>query len=128
MTEITTLETLASRWLQAWTGNNPTKLLAYYADDALYADPSKRNGLNGKEQIQPYLEKLLAANPNWVWQAVEVMPTAQGFTFKWKATIPVGDTILEETGLDIVELNADGLITRNEVWFDRSRWMQLLAS
>ena len=122
-----TLHTFATEWLQAWHGNKPAELLQYYADDALYADPAKRTGLKGKAQIMPYFEKLLAANPLWVWEPVEVIPTEKGFTLKWQARIPVGDTVLEETGLDIVELNTARQITRNEVWFDRGKWMQLLA-
>lgn len=121
----TQLEQFATQWLSAWHGNKPRDLLTFYADDAFYADPAKRDGLQGKGQIQPYFEKLLAANPLWVWIVLEVIPTEKGFTLKWKARIPVGDKMLEETGLDIVEMKA-GLITRNEVWFDRSRWMTLL--
>lgn len=121
------LETFARQWLHAWHGNKPKDLLNFYAEDAFYADPAKRNGLKGKEQIRPYLEKLLAANPTWVWIMLEVIPTEKGFTLKWLARIPVGDKIVEETGLDIVELNDSGEITRNEVWFDRLGWMQMIS-
>ncbi len=122
------LRTYATQWLHAWHGNKPEELLKYYAENAFYADPAKRDGLKGKEQIGTYFTKLLAANPTWVWIVLEVMPTEKGFTLKWLARIPVGNQVLEETGLDIVELNADMEIVRNEVWFDRSRWMQLLQA
>ncbi len=71
----------------------------------------------------PYFKRLLAENPKWVWEAVEIFPTKQGFTLKWKATIPVGDTTVVEYGVDIVEV-ADGKITRNEVYFDRTALMK----
>jgi hypothetical protein len=29
----------ASRWLPAWTENQPEKLAAYYSEDAFYSDP-----------------------------------------------------------------------------------------
>ncbi len=121
----TKLEQFATQWLNAWHGNKPNELLTFYAEDAFYGDPANRNGLQGKAQLKPYFEKLLAANPLWVWIVLEAIPTEKGFTLKWKARIPVGDKMLEETGLDIVEMQ-HGLITRNEVWFDRSRWMKLL--
>lgn len=123
----TELENFATEWLNAWHGNNPDKLLKYYADNALYADPAKRNGLKGKEQIKPYFQKLLAANPKWIWTVTEVMPTPKGFTLKWSAQIPVGKIVINETGLDIVEVE-NALITRNEVWFDRLSWMALLQA
>ena len=113
------------RWLPAWTGNDPEQLLQFYADNVTYVDPAHPEGLKGQEQLKPYLEKLLAANPNWVWEVVEVFPTRHGFTLKWRATIPVGKKHLVEYGMDIVELE-NGKITRNEVYFDRSRWLEAL--
>ena len=73
----------------------------------------------------PYLQKLLSKNPNWIWKALEIIPTEKGFTLKWEAQIPVKNQILIEQGLDIVEV-VDGKISRNEVYFDASRWLSLL--
>lgn len=113
------------RWLPAWTGNRPDRLIGFYAADALYLDPARPDGLRGHAEILPYFEKLLAANPDWRWEVVEVIPTTRGFVAKWKATIPVGDRIVVEHGADIVEVEADR-ITRNEVYFDRMRLMAAL--
>lgn len=111
-------KTFIDEWLASWTGNQPEKLMTYYAEDAYYQDPARPQGLRGHSEMLPYFRKLLAVNPNWVWRAVELIPTSKGFTLKWKATIPVGDRTVEELGLDIVEIDND-LITRNEVYFDR---------
>lgn len=107
-------------WLVAWTGNRPDKLIDFYAEDAFYLDPAKPAGLKGREEIFPYFKKLLAANPNWIWEAVEVFPTVRGFVAKWKATIPVGDKVIIEYGMDIVEVE-NGKVKRNEVYFNTSR-------
>ncbi|MFX1565676.1 MAG: nuclear transport factor 2 family protein [Promethearchaeota archaeon] len=113
------------RWLPAWTGNQPDTLLNFYADKAFYADPAHPEGLKGKDLLRGYFTKLLAANPNWVWEPVEVYPTPRGFTLKWRAIIPVGKKKIVEQGMDIVELE-DGKISRNEVYFDRTRWLAAL--
>ena len=118
-------EAFCKTWLNAWTGNHPQELLKFYHADAFYSDPSKRNGLKSHTQLLPYFQKLLSLNPDWKWEAVEVIPTLKGFTLKWKATIPVADSFVEETGLDIVEIQ-DELIIRNEVYFDRLNWMEAL--
>ncbi len=109
-------------WLALWTGNRPEALLACYAETAFYRDPGQPRGLTGIAALRPYFTALLAANPDWQWDVVEVMPTAAGFTLKWRARIPVGATTIEEEGLDIVEVDAAGRITRNEVYFDRVAW------
>jgi hypothetical protein len=110
-------EQFCDRWLLAWTGNDPGALIGFYDEGARYVDPTVKEGLTGHARILPYFTKLLKNNPAWRWTREEVMPTEKGFTLKWKARIPVRDMVIEEYGLDIVEL-AGGRITRNEVYFD----------
>ena len=120
-----TLSDFCTNWLNSWTGNQPQNLLTFYAEDAFYSDPAIRQGLTCHQQLLPYFTKLLKYNPNWKWKALEIIETTKGFTLKWEATIPIGDTHLTEQGLDIVELQ-NGKITRNEVYFDRSNWLKAL--
>ncbi len=109
----------ASRWLPAWTGNNPEKLASFYSDDALYLDPSIPGGVRGKEGLLKYFEKLLAANPGWVWTQIEPIPMEDGFLNKWHAKIPVGHKTIECIGVCFVQFDGRGKIRRNEVYFDR---------
>lgn len=113
------------RWLRAWQGDKPGDLIEFYSDDALYIDPANKKGLKGRDQILPYFKKLLAANPNWKWEPIEVFPTDLGFVAKWRATIPVGKEVITEYGMDIVEIER-GKIRRNEVYFDRSSLLDAL--
>ncbi len=115
-----------SSWLAAWTGNRPETLLNFYHDDALYIDPANIEGLKGHEEMRTYLERLLAANPEWIWKPVEVFPIETGAIVKWECEIPVGSETINETGLDIVEIEGDK-ITRNEVYFDRTRLLSAIA-
>ena len=115
------------RWLRAWEGNNPEDLIQFYSEDALYIDPANKDGLKGRNRILLYFKKLLAANPNWKWEAIELFPTELGFVVKWKASIPVGRETITEFGMDIVDME-QGRITRNEVYFDRSRLLEALSS
>ena len=118
--EIDILESFCNDWLAAWTGNNPEKLISYYAVDAYYQDPANPKGITDRKHLLKYLTKLLARNPAWKWELIELFPTENGFNFKWKATIPLADTQLVEFGMDIIELDSNK-ITRNEVYFDISR-------
>ena len=114
-------------WLVAWTGNKPEKLIEFYSEDAFYLDPAKPKGLKGREQIFPYFKKLLAANPHWTWESVELFPVKKGFTAKWKATIPVGTKVIIEYGMDIVEIE-NGKIKRNEVYLEKSNLLAALMN
>lgn len=121
------LEEFCDAWLAAWTGNSPETLLGFYAEGAVYRDPAFPGGLHGHAALRPYFSKLLAANPDWRWTREELIPTATGFTLKWRAHMPVGDAVIEEVGLDIVEM-AGGRITRNEVYFDRTALLQAIRN
>ena len=113
------------RWLPTWTGNKPDDLIEFYSNNAFYSDPANKHGLKGRGQILPYFRKLLAANPNWKWEPIQVYPTDLGFVIMWKAKIPVGAESITERGMDIVEIE-HGKITRNEVYFDRSNVLEAL--
>jgi hypothetical protein len=110
----------ASRWLPAWTGNDPERLASFYSDDAFYLDPAIPEGVRGKAALLAYFRKLLAYNPDWVWTQIEGIPLEDGFLNKWRAVIPVGDDELEVVGVCSVQLDEAGKIRRNEVYFDRS--------
>ena len=125
---------LCEHWLPLWTGNRPEHLVQVYAEDVFYRDPAKPEGVRGKAALLEYFRKLLTTFPDWVWTAKEVFPidgevapsrrstassVGSGFILRWKARIPVGSMIVHEAGMDLV-LVENGLITRNEVYFDRA--------
>lgn len=117
------LTEFCKQWLNAWSGNQPETLIAFYSDDVYYRDPVKSQGLQGlqgKQQLFSYFKKLLAKNPDWVWKLKEIIPTEKGFVLKWNAVIPSGSSLVAIEGLDIVELRSQK-ITRNEVYFDCSK-------
>ena len=109
----------ASKWLPAWTGNNPELLADFYSEDAFYCDPAIPEGIRGKSALLGYFRKLLAKFPDWIWTQIEAIPMEDGFLNKWNAAIPVGNTTLNIIGVCFVQFNATGKIRRNEVYFDR---------
>jgi ketosteroid isomerase-like protein len=109
----------AARWLPAWSGNDPERLAAFYSDDVFYRDPAVPGGVSGKKALLAYFRALLARFPEWVWTNTGATPMEDGFLNHWHATIPIGGTVVECDGVCTVRLR-DGLIDRNEVFFDRS--------
>jgi len=112
-------------WLGAWTGNQPSLLIEFYHKDCLYRDPAIPEGLKGKDELFAYLRKLLAKNPQWVWKADDVFSFEGGFALRWNATIPLGKAVVHEQGLDLVFIK-NGLISRNEVYFDRTALLRAM--
>lgn len=119
------LQQFISDWLNAWSADVHT-LLEFYADDCVYADPGLEKPLRGKKTLHAYFKGLLRRNPDWLWKIEELYETPHGCVIRWSAKLPVGTTIVHAGGMDIVELD-EGLITRNEVYFDRSEWLRVMA-
>jgi hypothetical protein len=117
----------AENWLPAWSGNRPEFLASFYSDDAFYLDPGVPAGIGGKAELLKHFKKLLAYNPNWVWSQIEAIPMENGFLNKWRALIPVGARQLDIVGVCLVQLNGEGKICRNEVFFDRSEYLTEIA-
>lgn len=114
------MEKFFHEWLSSWNGNRPHELIKFYHDFVFYSDPAFKEGIKGKDQLCAYLEKLLAKNPDWRWEMVhydQVSPTR--FYVKWKASIPKGENLITEHGIDLVEIK-DHKIFINEVYFDAS--------
>jgi len=109
----------AARWLPAWTGNQPERLLAFYTDDAFYSDPAIPDGVRGRSALRAYFTKLLSLNPEWIWHHEGSIPMRDGFLNQWRAAIPVGESIIDAVGVCTVQLR-DGLIYCNQVYFDRA--------
>lgn len=106
-----------SRWLPAWTGNEPRRLAAFYTEDAYYSDPAVPDGLRGREALTRYFEKLLAGYPDWVWRHQRSLPVPDGFLNYWSVTVPRAPEPLVLKGVCVVQLR-EGCIYRNEVYFD----------
>lgn len=120
-------QAFAARWLPAWSGNRPELLVSFYTDDVFYSDPALPQGVQGRAALLAYFTKLLARNPHWVWTNVGAIPLQGGFLNKWHASIPVGERTIEVLGVCSVQLR-DGLIARNEVYFDRTEMLRALAA
>ena len=123
--ELEKAKEFCERWLPAWTGNKPDLLISFYSDDAFYSDPFISQGLKGKDKILEYLRKFISFYPDWKYEYVEIFPTENGFTLKWKVSLPINNETVVDYGVDIVEIS-NGKITRNEVYFDTVRLLKAI--
>jgi steroid delta-isomerase-like uncharacterized protein len=108
----------ASRWLPAWTGNDPEKLVSFYSDDAYYQDHTIPQGVKGRDELLAHFRTLLSQSPNQVWTQIEAIPMEGGFLNKWLAKIPVGEKIVECIGVCLIQFDDNNKIRRNETYFD----------
>jgi SnoaL-like domain len=116
----------AAAWLPVWTGNDPERLASFYTHDTVYSDPEVPDGIHGRDALTAYLKRLLARFPGWTWTQTDSAPMRDGFVNYWQARVPNGELELTLTGVCLVELR-DGLIARNQVFFDRSALLDAIG-
>ncbi len=128
------LSQVAAEFLAAWNTQDVAAVLACYTADVHYRDPNTRGVVTGAESMARYLRKLFA---NWQmhWQLRDLYPLAtadadgrDGAAVRWTATLrrTGGDQEVVVDGMDLVLLR-DGLISLNEVQFDRAALLPLFS-
>jgi len=99
-------------WLAAWTDKDVPRLVAFYAADCVYKDPQTAAGLNGREALAGYLQRLFAATPPMTYTPDETWPIPGGFCGRWYCEIGGGGRL---RGFDLVLLRGREIAV-NEVY------------
>ena len=121
---------LAEKFLSAWNTQEVDRVADCYTADVEYRDPNTRGAVRGQESLRRYLGRLFSAwEMSWSLREAYLFEDGNGCAVLWHATLrrPGGEREVELDGMDFVEV-ADHRISRNEVWFDRSKLAPLLAA
>lgn len=124
-----TVNEIADAFLAAWNSQDVERVAACYAPNLVYRDPNTKGEIRDQPSFKRYLKKLFEA---WdmTWSTREGFPLndMDGYAFLWHAVIRKsnGKGEVEIDGMDLV-LMEDGLITRNEVYFDRALLAPLMG-
>ncbi len=121
---------LAQQVLEAWNSQDVEPAVACYTDDVNYVDPNTRSAVEGSDALRRYLTKLFTLwKMHWAFKEGFLFDGRDGCAILWHATIRKADSdrAIEVDGMDLVTVR-DGLIHRNEVYFDRTAFLQLFES
>lgn len=112
---------LSEKVLSAWNEQDVEKTVACYTEDCLYLDPNTRGHVQGRDALRRYLSRLFEKwTMTWTLREFHSFGAEKGGAFLWHATLTpaAGGPTAEIDGMDLVVLE-DGLLKRNEVYFDR---------
>jgi ketosteroid isomerase-like protein len=118
---------LSEKFLAAWNEQDVEKTVNCYTEDCLYLDPNTRGHVEGRDALRRYLTRLFEKwTMHWTLREFHSFGAEKGGAFLWHASLtPVaGGPTAEIDGMDFVQIE-DGLLKRNEVYFDR---MSLFAA
>lgn len=121
---------MSDETLDAWNRHDVEAVVATYTDPLSYRDPNTRGPIESHDALRRYLTKLFE---RWemTWRTGEVFPLegVNGSAVTWRATFRLrsSEQSVEVDGMDLVLLDEDGLIRRDDVYFDRAVLAPLLA-
>ena len=124
----TKIQQLAEAFLGAWNTQKVENVLACYSKDTVYRDPNTRGEIKGAESFGAYLQKLFSLwKMHWSLREAYSLSGVEGAAVLWHASLQKmgNEEAVKVDGMDLVILEND-LITRNEVYFDRSVLQTLL--
>lgn len=121
-------DAFVERYRAAWNSKDVARVLVCFTDDHTYTDAASRGAVVGKDALQRYVERFLAAL-DITYAVVEAHPFADrpGGAIVWGASVrrPGGDLTVEGRGVDLVYLR-EGLVERVESYYDRVPYAPLL--
>ncbi len=119
---------MSEKFLAAWNEQDVEKVAGCYAPDLQYIDPNTKGQITDGASFRRYLKKLFAAwEMHWSLREAYPFKDGEGGVVLWHAKIarPGRAEAIEIDGMDLV-LFEDGLVRRNDVYFDRAALSPLM--
>lgn len=124
-----TMYRVAEHTLEAWSRQDVEEVLACYTSDLVYLDPNTQGPIRGSDAMRRYLTRLFEQwEMSWRLKEAHLFSNGDGCAILWEATLKrVGaDRRAIINGMDLVLVQGE-LISRNEVYFDRSLLAPLMG-
>jgi ketosteroid isomerase-like protein len=105
------------------------EVIACYTSDLVYLDPNTQGPIQGSDAMRRYLSTLFKQwNMNWRLKEAHLLGSGDGCAVLWEATLKRAgaDRKAIIKGTDLVVVRGE-LISRNEVYFDRSLLAPLMG-
>ena len=113
---------VAEHTLRAWSRQDVEEVIACYTSNLIYLDPNTQGPVQGSNAMRHYLTRLFKQwDMNWRLKEANLFASGDGCAILWEATLKrVGGNVEAIiNGMDLVMMQGE-LISRNEVYFDRS--------
>ena len=108
-------------WLEGWNSRDPDRIMAHYADDAVFQSPSvlalggsSDGSVRGKEEISEFTRRAFARFPKLRFEVEDVIERAQGVIVIYRKLGVFADNPGFTVEVFVLE---DDLVKRNVVYW-----------
>jgi hypothetical protein len=114
-----TVAEIAERYADAWKARDPDAILALHADDSSFQAHGRTGEVRGRAALHAEFSGILQRDPRVDVEAHRLLLGDRHWTLDWTLTFqPVGGERRGFRALDVVEIDADGRVTRKDTFFD----------
>jgi steroid delta-isomerase-like uncharacterized protein len=128
--------TLVERGFALWNSHDAAGLADRFAEDAVMRVMPTAEAAGGREQIRELAEVRLRAFPDWHLEPQSIYDCGDAVCAEWELTgthestfmgIPPTQRRIELTGCSIFELDEEGYVTEERIYFDAATMLQQLG-
>lgn len=113
------LESISRTYLAAWTARDPSRIAALHADDTRFQIHVGGELVEGRDAVIVAFEQFLRSWPNFAFETERLLFGEDHWVLDWTMLSsggPAGDVRLD--CVDIVTVDADGLVLRKDSYLD----------
>lgn len=96
----------------------------FYAEGAVLIDPNFSEPQVGKVALKQYYRTVMTRYPNWEFEIEKIYPTDEGFVLHYQGKVP--GLVEHFYGIDILEIDMSGKITKLVEGYDRTPFLRAL--
>ena len=114
-----TVAEIAERYADAWKARDPDAILALHADDSSFQAHGRTGEVRGRAALHAEFSEIFRRYPGFGVESHRLLLGDRHWTLDWTLTFqPVGGERRGFRALDVVEIDADGQVTRKDTFFD----------
>jgi hypothetical protein len=110
---------IADRYAAAWLSHNPDAILALHAPDSTFQAHGRTDEVKGNAALRVEFAQIFERYPDFGVVTHRLLVGDNHWTLDWTLTFqPPGKDQRSFRALDVVEVDANGLVTRKDTFFD----------
>jgi hypothetical protein len=110
---------IADRYAAAWLSHNPDAILALHAPISTFQSHGRTGEITGHDALRKEFARVFELFPDFGAVTHRLLIGDNHWTLDWTCTFkPPGKDRRSFRALDVVEVDAKGLVTRKDTFFD----------
>lgn len=120
---------IAERYAQAWLSHDPNTILSLHAPDSTFQAHGRTGEVRGAAALRTEFGKIFERYPAFGVETHRLLLGDNHWTLDWTLTFqPPGKERRGFRALDVVEIDAKGLVTRKDTFFNFAQVKEALEA